>query len=562
MSTAKTQRLETYADWSRGGAITTLLLILAGVVGVSAWLHCGVLHDVIMWDEADYVFAARHGIVANALDRWDLNPDLRHYHAPLSFYAIWLSTTLLGISEWTIRLPAVVISVLTSGLAVLAGYDLAHGRRKAKLIVGAVVGLLYATAPAAVLMTAVARPHPFVAFFLFLNIWTLCRYLLRPTRGRAVAFGLTLAGQFLSMEYGPVVVGLSFAAVALVRPHRVGVRWRWPYLVRSRLFPFIAVHRHLWVATGTCLAGIAVLWPAGLYKLHVLMNFAYYVRYAKLGHRTLFRGEIYEHVPKYAYVWWYATGYPLLLTGMGVAIGLILMRAWKQRGAVPRTLAVFTLGIGLSIHSSHIMDLVYSLYLIPPVILGGPLAGLWLARMAQAARLRGTRRMDVGQPAWWRLPGPIGAALAVLALGAILGGQTTQTPPSDRANTKLVRVVQELARLAKPGDEVLAQAWPVVRYVLLREGRDDLIVHQYDPRNYESAQLQQRFDTGEFDWVVTAGSTSRAYPACPLLIQLHNEWIVVAQGDAPPAESRVYAPPAVAHAMSLIGGSAVDSGRQ
>ncbi len=532
----------------RGPVQAALLIGAALAAAITGYLHHGPLHDVILWDEADYAIAAQHGFLANALDQDNLNTDYRHAHAPLSIYAIRVSTALLGVHEWSVRLPGVIVSALTAGLMVLAGYDLSRGSHRARLMVGVVAGLLFATAPASVWMTRVARPHPFVAFFLLLNIWTLCRYLIRPTPRHAVLFGLSLAGQFVSMEYGPVIVLLSLAAIALVRPEQLGLIRRWPFVSWRGRFPFVSMNRDVWVTMGSCLAGIAAVWPAGLYRLSVLLNFGFYVRYGQGGHRSLFRGQLYQHVPKYAYAWWYGTQHPLLLVGMVTAVVLILVWAWRSRGSVAVTLAVFTLGLGAVVHASHIMELCYSLFVIPPIALGGPMAGLWLVRALTAEGLT-SHAYGFGPGRWSPNAQIVGGLLAIIAVGSVLSGQAQPLAPRDNANTQIIQVSRTLGQLAKPGDAVLAQTWPIVRYVLLGMGRTDVTVHRYDPVNAQRDNLQSQLDIGKFQWVVTAGPTAGAHPDCPVLVRLHDRWRVMAQTADPPREYRLYAPPDLVQAI-------------
>ncbi len=543
-----------------GMAVVSVALIAATV-----WLHRGAMHGVIMWDEADYTFAAEHGVIANALNQADINFAYRHGHAPLSVYAIGWSTAMLGFNTWSIRLPGIVVSALSSCLALWIGYDLARGSRRGRFLVGLTSACLLATAPAAVLMTTTARPHPFVVFFLLLNIWSLCRYLTRPTPKWAAVFGLTLAGQFVAMEYGPIVVVLSLVAIGLVRPRRLGLRRSWPYVRCRWLFPFLAVHRHVWLTLGSCLAGIALMWPAGLYKLGVLLNFTFLVRYGQGGHRALFRDQIYQHVPKYAYGWWYGTQYPLLLLGMIVGLCLMVVWAWRDRRPSAIVITVFAIGLAGTVHASHIMELSYSLFMIPPLALGGPLAGGWLVRSYTA---NGNSDSAVSHRLWISPARVVAAAFITIGIVSVLGGQIRPVEPNDNANAKLVAISGQLARLAEPGDQVLAQAWPVVRYALRRLGRSDMTVHPYDPANYQSDQLQQRFDAGRFDWVITAGSTTAAAPDCPLLGELRRRWAVVAQQAmglreyclfGPAVKRRAVTPANLPHelAPSLVSGAEV-----
>ncbi len=506
-----------------------LALAFVAVTLIAARLHSGGMHDVIAWDEANYTFAAQEGFIANAFELGELS-KLRHRHAPLMCYAIALSTAIFGNDEWAIRLPAIIACAASCGLLVLIGFDLSRGcSTLSRLMCGIVVGLVLATSPASIELAGVIQPHSFVIFFLLLNLWTLCRYLRDLRRSDAMLFGLSLAGQFVTMEYGPVILCLSLLAVALAQPRLLfGEAASVPATLRDAIMMLLRIprtlHRDIRHAAALCVAATAILWPAGVFLLGIPSNFTFFLLYAANGHPVFFRGEMHLHVPKYAYAYWYWMDYPLLLIGMMVAMALIAARAVMQRSAVAVTLAVFTFGLTASVHGAHIMQLCKSIFMIPPIALGGPLAFAALMKSMPSPRR-----------AW---PALIATSLAVMA---ILGARTEPMSRDDDPNLRLVEMTRIIARQASPNDHVLAQGWPIVRYLLhLKWNRPDLIIDQYDPRNREADRLDPRLDEGEFAWALTIGPTTAAHRDCPVLMRLRRDWLVADDRSASDREYRVY----------------------
>ncbi len=549
------------------------LLIVAAmlcVTAIAAHLHSGSMHDVIAWDEANYTIAAKRGIIANAFELGELS-QLRHRHAPLMCYAITASTAIFGNDEWSIRLPAVIACALSCGLLVLIGFDLARGSPFAmRLLAGLGAGLLLATSPASIELAGVIQPHSFVVLFLLLCLWTLCRYLRDLHRRDAILFGLSLAGQFVVMEYGPVILAFALVAVAVARPELIfgeGFTFTRAMLVPRTLLRTMAgifrtVHRDIKLAAAACLAATAALWPAGVFLLAIPFNFVFFLLYAANGHPVLFRGEMHLHVPKYAYAYWYWSAHPLLLVGMIAAMVLILIWAWRDRRSVALTLAVFTLGLTASVHGAHIMQLCKSIFMIPPLALGGPLAVVALMRAAgtntatSASTSTSTASSHHTSPRGFSLASWLPWAAALLLITAILGGQTTPMSRADDPNQRLVEMAKTLAAQAAPGDRILAQGWPMVSYMLhMKLGRPDLKVERYDPRNYTIDQLGRRIGENEFTWAMTIGPTTAANPDCPVLTELRSSWRIVDDQSLKQREYRLYRSPAVASTDIATDGS-------
>jgi len=543
--------------WTLSGA-------MALVAAIAGWLHGGGLHDVIAWDEANYVFAAKEGLFANATQLGELS-QLRHRHAPLTCYAIAISTAVFGADEWAIRFPAVVISAISCGLLVLIAYDLARGAALAhRLIAGVVAGLILATSPASIELAGVIQPHSFVVFFLLLNLWSLARYLRDLHRRDAVLFGLSLAGQFVTMEYGPVILFYALLAVALTKPALLFGEQRSACdpishgivaAMRRTIFTILrtplTMHRDLKAAAAACLIASAAIWPAGVFLLGIPFNFVFFLLYAANGHPVFFRGEMHLHVPKYAYAYWYWLDYPLLTIGMIAAMLLIIVWAWRSRTAVAMTLAVFTLGLTASVHGAHIMQVCKSIFMIPPIALGGPLAALWLRSAPLPLREglgegRAPDELDVsGLSATRPSPNPSlggrGMVLASLAVSTVLGARSAPMSRENDPNERLVAMARVIADEAGPNEQVLAQGWPMVRYLLhLKFNRPDIAVHRYDPRNYTIDRLGDRIAVGDFQWAVTIGPMVAANSDCRVLAELRQAWRVIDDQSFSGREYRVY----------------------
>jgi 4-amino-4-deoxy-L-arabinose transferase-like glycosyltransferase len=458
-------------------------VVAAGLVfGIAVWLRSGALSGgSIDWDEADYAYAATRGFWTNWWDQSrELNGVLRHWHAPLSIYLIRLSTSLFGITEWAVRLPGVLASAVACGLVILAVRDLAGGSRRSAFAAGLAAGLLLATSPASIGMTQNATPHSLVELFLVLNLWCLTRYVREPTRAKAALFGLSLGGQFVSMEYGFIILGLSAIAVVLASPSRFRLPKRWS--------DFPGAHDVL-SCLGACAAVVLALWPAGLLKAGVFHNLMYYVEYARQGHPTLFRGQHYQHPPKWAYLWWYWESFPVLLSAYLVALVLLGVWIYRSRASTSIVVGLFVAGLLASVHGSHIMGIDYSSFAIPPLLFGGVLAGGWLA---------GVKRVAAPKATAWRAV----AAAAALAAGAVGVAGGTLSPGVGRGDTDAKELARRAVPLFEPGAVAIAFPQPILRYVAhLQYGRTDVQVLDFYPSDSRREALtMKRLEAGDVDW--------------------------------------------------------------
>ncbi len=119
-------------------------------------------------------------------------------------------------------------------------------------------------------------------------------------------------------------------------------------------------------------------------------------------------------------------------------------------------------------------------------------------------------------------------------------------------NERLVTMAATIAQSAAPNDRVLAQGWPMVRYLLHKKfNRSDIEVVRYDPRNFEIDRLGERLSQHDFAWALTIGPTTAAHQNCQVLTQLRALWSVAADQSMPGREYRVYRAPSFDSVSSI-----------
>lgn len=482
--------------------------VALGVLGVAALLRANVGCRAITFDEADYAWAASRGIGVNWLDHGDVNLS-RHFHGPLLEYLLRVAVALGGYSETWVRVPGVVASAAAGALLAVAIADLASGSATRRLVLAATGGLLLATAPASITMSSLARPQPLVELLLVANVWLLCRHFRAPSARTAALYGVSLGLQFGVMEYGFVAVAATVAALALValaRPHGEA-----PGRPSARDLAVVVAG-----ATGTVFA----VWPPALLDLRGIKNLVYYLEYAERGQLVAFRGTFVQHVPWWAYAYWYWTDHPLLSAFIVGVVALVPLWMVADRGTTALVTGTFAIVTLAAVHGAHIMTMAYSCFAIPSLVMAGVLAIGW-AWDAVAARAPAVR---------WTCRG----AIVALVLAAIVDGpeRPSRAAPCTR-DSALARISRRLAAEAAPGDVVLASQWPVVRWVLVFErGRSDVAVEPLDPSSRR--EIARAFDdvrSGRYAWVVTSARWISRHPDAPLFRFVAESWHPVATDE-------------------------------
>lgn len=138
------------------------------------------LNQSLWFDEGINVFYARE------LPLWDYLTVymLGDFHPPLWFFLLWISGHLLSFSEVFVRLPAVILGVLTIFVTYLIGRE--HSKKA-----GFLAALLLAIAPLHIYYSQEARPYALSVFSVTLSYYVLIKYLDKK-RG-SLFYGLSLA---------------------------------------------------------------------------------------------------------------------------------------------------------------------------------------------------------------------------------------------------------------------------------------------------------------------------------------------------------------------------------
>lgn len=180
-----------------GGVL--LLVAAAAVLRAVPWFANYPLHR----DEALYGYWAR--LIADGRDPLLLTPWIDK--PPLVLYLLAGSLRAFGVSEWALRLPGMVASVLTVA-AVFGFARAAYGSRTAFL-----AAALIAASPFAILFAPTAFTDPWLTLWLVLAAWA-------ALAGRPFPAGLALGLAVASKQQG--VLGVPLVAALLIVPARQG----------------------------------------------------------------------------------------------------------------------------------------------------------------------------------------------------------------------------------------------------------------------------------------------------------------------------------------------------
>ena len=326
--------------------ILQILVIIFVASIVRFWQDAGPL----TLDEAEYALAARHGIVANALDLENLNQS-RHYHGPGQVYLIRLSTLLFGDNELAVRLPAYIVSILTCVLLLFIGWRI----RPDNLWFGFVAAFLLAINPVHAQVGRIANMHSTCTFLTLLVFFFLLQGIKTGKWKYFYLFSATIALYLATMEYGLVLLFIA-GVTLLIFPNPV-LNWRSkPIFISKNLLVMILI-----------MFGVFLLiWPAGVIKVDLLRNFVYYLKYAHKGHPIQFLGSLTRHVPGWAYLYWHWVVNPVFFVLSIVAVVYLFAKIARRRATLDeKVLAVFIGILTLVLLKQHVMSIRYSVYIVP-----------------------------------------------------------------------------------------------------------------------------------------------------------------------------------------------------
>lgn len=372
-------------------ALSVLGLLVVLVVGFLPRWHR--LSEPLDLDEADYLYAASFGFVANALDQDIMTPDgpsdvnrERHRHPPGLQYIMMAWRSIAGDDERTLRLVSLMAGLATITLLWFAG-RIASGWTLA----GPFAAALLAAMPFHIEACKIFNMHP-VSVLLLVAIVLFTTRALQTGRARHLYLvAVLVALQGLMMEYG-VISGLTVVLCLLI------ARSPWFRIVRRdagfRIAGYgLQIQPTFWKAVALLLAVYFVLWPGGLLRANAVLNFGYYaIEYARAGHPSVLDGETVFHLPIWTWLGWFRDDAPVFGLGLLVAAGTLLLlarRGWVSRPLLPA--AIFGAVYLVVLFRQHTFLVRYSAHAVAlmSLVIGWWLAEIYRRRPASGGILAG-----------------------------------------------------------------------------------------------------------------------------------------------------------------------------
>lgn len=361
------------------------LIVVLGIGFVPRWHWLDQPWDL---DEADYLYAASFGILANALDAQVETPDgvrdlnrIRHRHAPGLQYLMVLWESVVGDDERLLRLCSLFAGLATIVLLWLSP-RIAPGLGT---WTGPFAAALLAGMPFHAEACKIFNMHPVSVLLLVAVVLALTRAL-RTERDRDLAIvAVLVALQALMMEYG-VITGCTVVLVLLI------VRNPWLGFERRetgpRLFGWgLRIGRGLVRAVLLLFAVFFLLWPGGLIHANSVLNFGYYaIEYARAGHPSLVGGKTVFHLPLDTWIGWFWDFAPVFGIAFLAAAAAILIRAkqWIVRPLAPA--GVFTVIYLIVLFRQHTFLVRYGAHTAALMCL---IIGYALSRLTERRRVAG-----------------------------------------------------------------------------------------------------------------------------------------------------------------------------
>jgi Dolichyl-phosphate-mannose-protein mannosyltransferase len=347
------------------------------------------------YDEADYMYAASQGLYANYIDkntiplaqflriglskgfqaenRTSLSefvrasgdiPFYRHYHGPLSFYALILWRHFVNSDEYSIRLISVLFSIATIATVYIGCFFLLQEKARLPALLASI--MLLCSYPSIVTATAISTHGAYV----LAAIATLF-FMARLLQTNDVRYGyctiVAMAFAFTATEYAPLL--LITLATCLVL-HR---RELFPGWSRTKYYKALGIAAALFVGT------IFLIWPGAWLKLTLIKNYIF-MAYLALARQGEFGTQ------SFVQVWWQrVTNSPLEYT-LVVATALIAMVHLRRcRWFLPFLIyAFFMLAATFRITTSA--ETYISSFLPPLLLLGAILISQYLQRLATVSQ--------------------------------------------------------------------------------------------------------------------------------------------------------------------------------
>jgi len=295
--------------------VVVALFVLAAALAVR--LH-PIASESFHFDAIAHQIAAREGPVANAWDR-PAAYQWRRFHPPLVSYLIETNNGIVGEGAFRSRLYSILFGAAACSLVALSvlcfGWRRPRAAGKPAWTAGTragalMAGLLLCFLPVHLYVSRSANWDAVYSALSMGALLFLALHVARPSRGALVAALVAAALAFLSCELGLVLLPAIALVFALDRRRRPEGATRW------------------WAAAFVwALVTLAVLWPAGVFKLDILRTIRF---------RYLDSTEAERNLPWTAFyttLWRQAPAYTVAVV-LGVA-SLVVAAARRARAGLP-----------------------------------------------------------------------------------------------------------------------------------------------------------------------------------------------------------------------------------
>jgi hypothetical protein len=281
--------------------LLTMLIILFLFV---TWYPQHISENIFVNDDADYAYAAKQGLFANA---WDLNAlpvktflnlgfekgmangqrsslsefirasnavtFYRHYHGPLYFYGLTAAMNFSLDEQW-LRFSGLFWLLFLA--AVTMGSQWIMFPQKSLLLptlVGGVIGLSYTGFSAATLLTG----HVAFACFVLMSLVAAGKWLSENDQRWLIGSGVTGGMAFAVIEYA-LLIPFSILIATLLQKWN-GPELKWKTIARDSV---------IWACSAVIT--LFIVWPAGILKLSIIKNYVVSV-YVVLVRNEAFGGR-------------------------------------------------------------------------------------------------------------------------------------------------------------------------------------------------------------------------------------------------------------------------------
>ncbi len=467
-------------------------IILLGIILIAFALRVWGLGDLLLWGDSAYsAYVARQSLADITWSR------MQDGHPPLYYYLLHWWISLLGQSEFSLRLPSAAFGVLTVPLAHTVG------RRLAGRWVALGSALLVATSPMLIYYSRLPRMYSLAPFLALLSLYFLHQALDRGRWYWLAYFGASLAALYTHYYALLLLAGQGVYVLLLLKQERRHLR------------PWLSAQVGLALAYGPWLAFAA--------RTQAEVTAGIISNAPAAQGLTGFVGQIW--LPFHVGVTM-ETGPAWLLAGVFLAAIALGGVGWWQRGHSGPTLA-----LSLIISLAVAIVLSYFIFLVVPYAVRTRFFVLWLpGYLALLAWLMGqTHHLRRWLPA---------AAIAIILFVNGYALQDSYFVERHIQEPDSIMLTDYLQEAAQPGDAVVFHAfWQIGYFTTHFKGQP--------PALYTLAQAMadpSLLEGHRQVWLSMYGA-SRGDPRYPLEEKLDRDWHKAQEIDFGPNRLSLYSHP-------------------